>query len=292
MSILVATDREVVVVDVERGATAPAHGIGDRPTCLAADPLVHGRAWCGTHRGGVFRSDDGGRSWQPVGLAGQLIMAVTASPAERDVVWVGTEPSEVWRSEDAGHDVGADQQVGDAVVVVRNGRFRRDRTRITCAGSRATRSSRNDCWVAIEAGALVSTIDGGRTWRDRVPGGPWDTHELAIHPKAPDTLRVSAGDGYFESDDAGATWRSPSAGLEVGYLRSVAIDSGATGGRRGISVVRTALRVRRRPLGWPVVSPSHSRALGARARRLAGASQHHRTSALRRRERRRVVGRG
>ena len=79
-------------------------------------------------------------------------------------------------------------------------------------------------WVAIESGALVSTIDGGRTWRDRVPGGPWDTHELAVHPNAPDTLRVSAGDGYFESDNAGATCRSPSAGLEVGYLRSVAID--------------------------------------------------------------------
>src|SRR4029079_1458038 len=79
-------------------------------------------------------------------------------------------------------------------------------------------------WVAIEAGALVSTIDGGRTWSDRVPSGPWDTHELAIHRKAPDTLRVSAGDGYFESDDAGATWRSPSIGLEIGYFRSVAID--------------------------------------------------------------------
>src|SRR5262245_64507537 len=101
MPILVATDREVVVIDVERGTSAPAHGIGDRPTCLAADPLVHGRAWCGTHRAGVFRSDDGGRSWQSVGLAGQLIMAITASPAERDVVWAGTEPSEVWRSDDA-----------------------------------------------------------------------------------------------------------------------------------------------------------------------------------------------
>jgi len=78
--------------------------------------------------------------------------------------------------------------------------------------------------VAIEAGALVSTIDGGRTWSDRVPGGPWDTHELAINHKAPNVLRVSAGDGYFESSDAGATWRSPSLGLEVGYLRSVAID--------------------------------------------------------------------
>jgi photosystem II stability/assembly factor-like uncharacterized protein len=85
---------------------------------------------------------------------------------------------------------------------------------------------RGRLWVAIEAGALVSTADGGRTWRDRVPGGPWDTHELAIHPAAPDTLRVSAGDGYFESDDAGETWRSPEDGLEVGYLRSIAIDPG------------------------------------------------------------------
>jgi photosystem II stability/assembly factor-like uncharacterized protein len=84
----------------------------------------------------------------------------------------------------------------------------------------------NRLWVAVEAGALVSTIDGGRTWRDRVPDGPWDTHELAVHRAAPDTLRVSAGDGYFESDDAGETWRSPSAGLEVGYLRSVTIDPG------------------------------------------------------------------
>jgi hypothetical protein len=97
-----ATDREVVVIDVDRSGSAPAHGIGDRPTCLAADPLVDGRAWCGTNRGGVFRSDDGGSSWQMVGLAGRLIMAVTPSPVERDVVWVGTEPSEVWRSWDAG----------------------------------------------------------------------------------------------------------------------------------------------------------------------------------------------
>ena len=81
-------------------------------------------------------------------------------------------------------------------------------------------------WVAIEAGALISTADGGRTWRDRVRGGPYDTHELAIHTDRPDTLRSAAGDGYFESDDGGMTWRSPMAGLDVGYLRSVAIDPG------------------------------------------------------------------
>ena len=102
MPILVATDREVVVIDVERGTTASARGISDRPTCLVADATVHGRAWCGTQRDGVFTSDDGGRSWRSVALAGRLIMAIAASPVERDVVWVGTEPSEVWRSANAG----------------------------------------------------------------------------------------------------------------------------------------------------------------------------------------------
>src|SRR5687767_12833812 len=76
MPMLVATDREVVVVDVERGTSALVQGITDRPTCLAADSLVHGRVWCGTHRGGVFRSDDGGRSWRSVGLAGRRIMSI------------------------------------------------------------------------------------------------------------------------------------------------------------------------------------------------------------------------
>ena len=223
MPILVATDREVVAIDVERGASASAHGIGDRPTCLAADPLVHGRAWCGTRRGGVFRSDDGGSSWQFVGLRGRLIMAITASPVERDEVWVGTEPSEVWRSGDAGT---AWEQTSRLETLASSSEWafppRPDTHHVRWIACHPLEPAR--LWVAIEAGALVSTFDRGRTWRDRFPGGPRDTHELAIHHNAPDTLRVAAGDGYFESYDAGITWGSPTAGLDVGYLRSVAID--------------------------------------------------------------------
>jgi photosystem II stability/assembly factor-like uncharacterized protein len=223
MSVVVATDREVVVVDAERGTSSPALGIGDRPTCLSPDPLLDGRAWCGTQRAGVFRSDDGGRSWQSMGLGGRLIMSVTASPVQRDLVWVGTEPSEVWRSQDAGATWEQTSRL-DTLPSSSEWSFppRPDTHHVRWIACHPLEPQR--LWVAIEAGALVSTIDGGRSWRDRVPGGPWDTHELAVHRNAPDTLRVSAGDGYFESDDAGATWRSPSAGLEVGYLRSVAID--------------------------------------------------------------------
>jgi photosystem II stability/assembly factor-like uncharacterized protein len=290
MPILVATDREVVVIDVQHGTSAPTHGVGDRPTCLAADPLVHGRAWCGTPRGGVFRSDDGGRSWRSVGLEGRLIMAITASPVEQDVVWVGTEPSEVWRSGDAGSTW---EQTSRLETLSSSSEWsfppRPDTHHVRWIGCHPLEPER--LWVAIEAGALVSTTDGGRTWRDRVHGGPWDTHELAVHPNAPDTLRVSAGDGYFESDDAGATWRSPSAGLEVSYLRSVAIDpehpdvvvvSASSGPHSAYVAGRSDGRLFRRL----------SLERWARARRLGGASEHNRAAALRRRERRRVVGRG
>jgi photosystem II stability/assembly factor-like uncharacterized protein len=193
MLILVATDREVVVVDVQGGASSPAHGIAGRPTCLTADPLVHGRAWCGTNRNGVFRTDDGGRSWQSVGLAGSLIMAVSASPTDRDVVWVGTEPSEVWRSGDAGLSWEQTSPL-QTLSSSSGGPFRRDRILITFAGLRAIRSNQNDCGSRSKAGALVSTIDGGRTWRDRVAGGPWDTARTRRSPRgARYTARLGRG---------------------------------------------------------------------------------------------------
>src|SRR5262249_26333055 len=169
------------------------------------------------------RSDDGGKSWQSVGLANRVIMAVAVSPTEQDVVWVGTEPSEVWRSADAGRMW---QQTSNLETLASSSEWsfppRPDTHHVRWIACHPVAAER--LWVAIEAGALVSTIDSGRTWRDRVPAGPYDTHELAIHPRAPETLRVSAGDGYFESDDAGATWPWPSAGREVIYLRGVAMD--------------------------------------------------------------------
>jgi hypothetical protein len=40
-----------------------------------------------------------------------------------------------------------------------------------------------------------------------VSGGPYDTHELATHAQAPGRLWSAAGDGFFESENAGNSWR-------------------------------------------------------------------------------------
>lgn len=270
MTLLVATDAEVLAFTAD-GAVIRARGLeGRHPTCLASDPRVPGRAWCGTHRHGVFRSDDAGATWRHVGLADQRLMSLTASPAEHDVVWAGTEPSAIWRSGDGGESWEPTRAFDDLPSSGEWAFPPRPETHhvrwIACHPHRAGR-----LWVAIEAGALITTADGGTSWRDREPGGPYDTHELAVHDDAPDTLRVAAGDGYYESHDGGATWASPSVGLEVGYLRSVAIDPGrsdvvlvsaSTGPRTAYGAGRSDGRIYRRTGdgpwqrvadGWPAM---------------------------------------
>lgn len=225
-TLLAATEAEVLRIHVETGTVGRVEGLdGVHPTSLVSDPGVAGRAWCATHRGGVFRSDDGGATWAVSGLEGEKLMTIAASPAERDLVWAGTEPSVVWRSEDGGRTW---DRTSDLEALPSSSEWafppRPDTHHVRWIACHPADPGR--LWVAIEAGALVSTADGGATWSDRVEGGPYDTHELAIHPGAPHLLRSAAGDGYYESRDAGATWSSPMEGFDVGYLRSVAIDPG------------------------------------------------------------------
>ncbi|MDX1495393.1 MAG: hypothetical protein R3253_15100, partial [Longimicrobiales bacterium] len=244
-------------------------GLEDRaPTCLAAAPDIGGAtgdqrlAWCGTTDAGVYRSDDAGRSWRPAGLPGAHVMALTVDPAQAGVVWVGTEPSAVWR----GH-----WRSGSAMTWERRDGLldlpssddwsfppRPETHHVRWIACHPAEPGR--LWAAIEAGALIWTEDGGGTWHDRVDGSPRDTHELAIHPTRPNLLRVAAGDGYFESPDGGWSWRSPMDGLDVGYLRSVAVDprdpevvvvSAASKARSAYAAFRADGRLYRRRDGGP-----------------------------------------
>ena len=64
-------------------------------------------------------------------------------------------------------------------------------------------------YVAIEAGALVQSHDGGRTWKDKVERGPYDTHTLATNKKVPGRLYSAAGDGYLKVMIMGKPGKDP-----------------------------------------------------------------------------------
>ncbi|NIR78054.1 MAG: hypothetical protein GWM92_05570, partial [Gemmatimonadetes bacterium] len=161
--LLIATHDAVMRLDSDGQTLEPAEmPAGRRPTCLAPAPRKPETAWCGTREHGVLRSDDGGRSWASAGLDGERVTAVSPSPLEPDVVWAGTEPSAVWRTGDAGES----WKLAEGLAALPSSsewsfppRPETHHVRwIACHPARAGR-----LWVAIEAGALVSTDDGGRT---------------------------------------------------------------------------------------------------------------------------------
>jgi photosystem II stability/assembly factor-like uncharacterized protein len=232
--VLVATGSDVLLVHPETGSVETGSGVdGRRPTCLAAERPRAGSgtiaaAWCGTVGGGVLRTGDGGRTWKPAGLPGAHVTSLAVGPAEAGPIWAGTEPSAVFHSGDGGRTW---ETTGDLEELPSSPDWafppRPETHHVRWIACHPRDPGR--LWVAIEAGALVRTGDGGRSWRDRTSDGPRDTHELAVHPDRPETLRVAAGDGYFESHDGGDVWTRPHSGFDVGYLRSVAIDPGDPG---------------------------------------------------------------
>ena len=139
------------------------------------------------------------------------------------IVYAGTEPSAVFRS-DTGGDSWVDLAGLRALPSADTWSFPPRPHTHHVRWIEADVSVADRVFVAIEAGALVRTFDGGRTWRDRVRGGPYDTHTAVTHPLAPGRIYSAAGDGYFESTDAGDSWRSPEDGLKHLYLVGVAVD--------------------------------------------------------------------
>lgn len=196
--------------------------------CVAAANDRPERVFCGTFEEGLFRSVDGGRTFDQVGkdvIRGAAVMSLAIDPSDPDVVFAGTEPSALYRSSDGGTTW--EKIVGLADVPSASEWYFPPRPETHHVRWIEVAPSDPDRWyVGIEAGALVMTPDGGATWIDRPPGSRRDNHTLATHPDAPERVYAAAGDGYAESGDAGEQWSHPQDGLEHGYVWGLAVDPG------------------------------------------------------------------
>lgn len=228
MLLYLGMEKEILVVDPDHPQEAVAILRETQITSLTIDPRVPDRIFCGTHGEGLLRSVDAGNTWTRVGqgiIESTNVLSVATSPAASpDVVFAGTEPSALYRSDDGG-DTWLPLPGLQDVPSKPHWSFppKPDTHHVRWIAPHPT--DKHHLFVAIEAGALLQSRDGGESWQDRVPGGPIDTHTLVIHGSRPDRLVSAAGDGCFVSDDRGATWRKTEAGLPWRYCYGLAVDA-------------------------------------------------------------------
>lgn len=189
--------REVISRDGGAHWQAETPGVqgGEFRLAAAASP---GRYYGARAEGGLWRSDDRGRSWQEL-LPRPCVDQLAADPAEPATVYFSnrygcggafTEPLGLWRSRDAGltfekiSPPGFEQEL-DQLLALRQG----------------------NATVLLTGGEL----DGGRLWRSADGGTSWQ--QVKASDNTVYELKADAGKIYAtgfgtpsQSTDAGATW--------------------------------------------------------------------------------------
>jgi photosystem II stability/assembly factor-like uncharacterized protein len=159
--------------------------------CLVADPQAPDTVFAGTQGNGVLRSDNAGRTFTPTGLDGLIVKSLAVHPSRPGHVYAGTKPPRLFASEDGGRhwlELESFQQVRRVFW------FSPAELPLT-AYVQAIAVSPTDpdvLVVGIEAGAVVRTADGGRTWQGHRPGALRDCHSLH-----------AAGGRFFEGGGTG-----------------------------------------------------------------------------------------
>ncbi len=195
----------------------------------------------------IQRSDDGGRSWNPVGneftyhgVPGThqwydgtphpwefaRVWHLAPSLTEADTVYAGVEDAALFKSTDGGaswdelsglreHGTGPAWQPGAGGL---------------CLHTIVQHPTDTDrMLVAISAAGVFRTDDGGSSWRpanaglssEAIPDPDADVghcvHKLALHPSRPETVFMQKHWDVMRSDDGGSSWTEVSGDLPTDF---------------------------------------------------------------------------
>ena len=222
MARLYAAGGEVVTVIVDGNIETGLRGRGAR--CLAVDAGDPDTLYVGTSDEGLFKSVDGGASWDGLsGIEHPRVTAVAVSPVD-GAVYAGTEPSALFVSRDGG---GSWRELEEMRKLPSQPTWSFP-PRPWTSHVRAIALSYADpdlVVVGIELGGVLRSTDGGETWQDQRPGAQPDCHSLSAHPEAPELIYEAGGGGFARSTDFGDSWEPVDGGMGLHYVWGLAMDA-------------------------------------------------------------------
>ncbi len=232
--------------------TAYGGAVG-RISAVAASPSDPNRYFATGADGGVWRTINGGASWEGLTdhLATSSIGAIALAPSDQSRVYVGTGEANfanhsryglgIYRSDDGGDTwshLASDVLSGRCIsrIVVSSVNPDVLFVGVTAAGGFPALAGAKGHPDATGPLGVFRSIDGGMSWEHLTSGIPaLDTTELAIHPSNPSVLFAGIGhifghpdNGIYRSIDGGNTWSKLGNGLPTSNL-----------GRAGLAISRS-----------------------------------------------------
>lgn len=199
---------------------------GQEVNCLAVDPLRQGVIYAGTKTAGLLTSADFGRSWSGAGLEGRIIKAVAASRLVLGLLYAGIKPAGMFVSRDSGRSWS--ELASFRKILSRLFWFSPAEQPFSAyvQGIALSPSDPEVILVGIEAGAVVRSVDGGKTWQDHRPGALRDCHSITFHNANGGWAYEGGGTGagVSVSRDGGNTWKQLRDGLDRHYGWACAAD--------------------------------------------------------------------
>lgn len=213
--------KRVLFVDDETGASDVALDPGNPRILFAGTWQAVRRPWdlqSGGPGGGLWRSKDGGESWErltgkglPAGIWGKVGVRVAPSDSRRvyALIEAGEETGGLYRSDDGGDSW---EQASSHHAIRQRAWYY----------SVLTVDPKNPDVVWIPQVNMLRSIDGGKTIHSVDGFAHGDHHDLWIDPVDPRRM-IAGNDGGFElSVDGGESWRAPK--LALAQLYNLDVD--------------------------------------------------------------------
>ncbi|MET3732420.1 T9SS type A sorting domain-containing protein [Moheibacter stercoris] len=177
----------------------------------------------------MYKTTDGGNTWTVISTApapqnGDEFTYVGVKEVHGDNIWLGTSTGRILRSTDRGNTWTAHiSPAMDFGGVITEG----------SSASFAFSSATNGLLITNDNGfaVLYETTNGGESWTDITPNGPWYYGDIAYVPGTPNTyvstgINSAAPMGSSYSTDGGLNWIEIDAGEQRGKVEFL---NGTTG---------------------------------------------------------------
>ncbi|MFV2073177.1 MAG: WD40/YVTN/BNR-like repeat-containing protein [Thermoanaerobaculales bacterium] len=188
---------------------------GGEMTSIVIDPVDRMTIYVGSRGGGVFKTIDGGLSWQAArdGLTYLPIRSLAVDPAHPEVLYAGTDFHGVWKSTDGGTSwslasVGLDQ----GLVAFNLAIDPQNPETVFCGLAGGTAFTVGNVFRSDNGGATWTAANGGMI----MGGGDYSNGvlSLALDPDSPQTLYAGTiYEGVFRTTDSAESWQTLNEGV-------------------------------------------------------------------------------